>query len=87
MGERLAVEWADAHEAYGQKPDLNNYFYRDHLTDLVNNEFGRSIGKQAIQMRDGASEEKVQAFILQQVRDYIASGNYARRDDFLPDHQ
>ncbi|MFD8479657.1 RHS repeat-associated core domain-containing protein [Kitasatospora sp. NPDC059673] len=85
LGERLAVEWADAHEAYGPPSDLREYSYRDHLTDLVNNERGRLIGREAIELRGGVSNEKALDYIMQQARDYIASGNYARRDDFLPD--
>ncbi|MFF7991979.1 RHS repeat-associated core domain-containing protein [Kitasatospora xanthocidica] len=85
QGAEQAKSWATAHEAFGSPPDLADYNYRDHLTDLLNNARGRNIGLEAIKYRDSHSEEATLQFILETVRSDIRNGDYARRDDFLPE--
>ncbi|MFE7637890.1 RHS repeat domain-containing protein [Kitasatospora sp. NPDC057518] len=84
FGEQAAWEWADAHEAYGSKDSQE-----DHIADLMNNVKGRAIG-QAAREKFGPPElaswdirpSPAMTYIIDSAREYLASGNYARRSDF-----
>ncbi|MFJ7277167.1 RHS repeat-associated core domain-containing protein [Kitasatospora sp. NPDC098663] len=84
QGAENAEHWAIAHEAFGPQPDLSDYNYRDHLSDLVNNARGRNIGVEASRYGNGHSRDQAMQYILEAVRADIRNGLYARRDDFLP---
>ncbi|WP_406083391.1 hypothetical protein [Streptomyces virginiae] len=70
---------ADAHEAYGDREGHN---YADHLSDLVNNEYGRQMGEKIAAANPGASESQLRDAITREAKNYMTSGNYARPSDF-----
>ncbi|PWK63075.1 hypothetical protein BCL76_12319 [Streptomyces sp. CG 926] len=78
-GARTAKMVADAHEAYGDREGHN---YADHLSDLVNNEYGRQMGEKIAAANSGASESQLRDAITREAKNYTPSGNYARLSDF-----
>lgn len=86
MGEGNAKLWADAHEAYHVRDQ-----HRDHMADLVNNEYGRSLGvntKKEIpyqpRVEPGApgTGPARDAYIIENARRYAKSDDYAHQRDF-----
>ncbi|WP_051814262.1 RHS repeat domain-containing protein [Kitasatospora sp. MBT63] len=78
-GAQTAEMVADAHEAYGDREGHN---YADHLSDLVNNEYGRQMGAKIAAANPGASESQLRDAITREARNYMTGGNYARPNDF-----
>ncbi|MGY4393647.1 RHS repeat-associated core domain-containing protein [Streptomyces sp. TE12347] len=78
-GAQTAEMVADAHEAYGEREGHN---YADHLSDLVNNEYGRQMGEKIAAANPGASESQLRDAITREAKNYMTSGNYARPNDF-----
>ncbi|MEU9131064.1 RHS repeat-associated core domain-containing protein [Kitasatospora sp. NPDC048540] len=78
-GRQEAAMVADSHEAYGDREGTN---YADHLSDLVNNEYGRKMGEKIAAANRGASDAQLRSVIADAARDYLTGGNYARPDDF-----
>ncbi|MGW6841403.1 hypothetical protein [Streptomyces sp. NPDC054958] len=70
---------ADAHEAYGDREGPN---HADHLSDLVNNEYGRQMGEKIAAVNPGASESQLRDAINRAAKSYMTSGNHARPSDF-----
>lgn len=70
--------WADAHEAY-QGAELDQ---SDHLSDLVNNEYGRKAGREIRDQHKGIQWSSSMPLIIQRGKEYIDSGNWARPSDF-----
>jgi len=79
-----AAVWADAHEAYHAPTEES-----DHRSDLVNNEFARAAGDRvrlAVLSKPitpyGSPYEEARLAVIKEARAYLASGNWARKDDF-----
>ncbi|MEV7602439.1 RHS repeat-associated core domain-containing protein [Kitasatospora sp. NPDC089797] len=56
--------------------------YADHISDMVNNEYGRKMGEKIAARNQGASDEQLKGIILDEARKYIASDDFARPSDF-----
>ncbi|MEU6232408.1 RHS repeat-associated core domain-containing protein [Kitasatospora sp. NPDC047058] len=79
-GRQDAAMVADAHEAYGPREGRN---YADHLSDLVNNEYGRKMGEKIAGDHPGASWPALESVVLDEARKYIATNDFARPKDFM----
>ncbi|MEU1282656.1 RHS repeat-associated core domain-containing protein [Kitasatospora sp. NPDC005856] len=78
-GRQNAEMLADAHEAYGAR---EGHEYHDHISDLVNNEYGWKVGEKIGAANPGASDAQLKALILGEARKYVASDDFARPSDF-----
>ncbi|MEV8329078.1 RHS repeat-associated core domain-containing protein, partial [Kitasatospora sp. NPDC056731] len=78
-GRQNAEMVADAHEAFGVR---EGHGYADHISDLVNNEYGRKMGERIGAANAAASDSQLKAVILDEARKYIASDDFARPSDF-----
>ncbi|MFE3500145.1 RHS repeat-associated core domain-containing protein [Kitasatospora sp. NPDC059160] len=78
-GRQDAEMVADSHEAFGAR---EGHEYADHISDLVNNEYGRKMGEKIAAANQGASESQLKGVILDEARKYIASNDFARPSDF-----
>ncbi|MET9398680.1 RHS repeat-associated core domain-containing protein [Kitasatospora sp. NPDC002965] len=78
-GRQNAEMVADAHEAFGAR---EGHDYADHISDLVNNEYGRKLGEKIASANPGASDTQLRSTIVDEARKYLATGDYARPSDF-----
>ncbi|MFD5918372.1 DUF6973 domain-containing protein [Kitasatospora sp. NPDC058201] len=78
-GRQNAEMAADAHEAFGARA---GHDYADHISDLVNNEYGRKLGEKIASANPGASDAQLRSTIVDEARKYLATGDYARPSDF-----
>ncbi|MER6145530.1 hypothetical protein ABT174_36835 [Streptomyces sparsogenes] len=85
LGSEGAERWADAHEAYYPKSERD-----DHMADLVNNENGRNLGRQAKERIPFEAPPRgvpnyrspVEQYILNEARRYAQSDQAATRHHF-----